>query len=813
MFRLNRYNRQKEYLKYTMPFARVISYDSKSIVLNKDGSIQTSFKYRGPDLDSAIMEQLAIMTQQLNQIFSALNTGWIMYFEAQRSASVSYADDVYFPDVVTRAIDEERRAFFSNGKHFESNYYATIYYMPPSDNEGRMKEFVVEGRKHKEITAEDNIDVFCKQTDKIFGIFQSLRIPVEYLTNDETLTYLHSCVSDNMKYIKMPQKDLLVDQFLYDTPLYGGLEPRIGKSHVRVIVPLKYPSATIFGLFNRLNQLDFSYRWITRFYCLSKRDAISALGTIKSGWNGKIRSLRSMAKELILGQESDNNINENAQMKFDEVKDAINATEQDITNYGYYSTSVIVMDKDPDVADTKAKVVEQTFVNLGLNAKIESLNSVDAFFGCIPGNVGHNVRRPMISCGNLVHMMPISDIWAGPSRNEHLSGPPLIYTQTTGNTPFRLSLHVKDVGHTFLVGPTGAGKSVHLNMIAAQFRKYKNSKVFIFDKGSSSIALTFGVGGNFFDLGNEDGSMSFQPLADVNIDKEKQWALEWLCDYARSENYKITPESKKFILDALNVLASYPTKLRTMTTFVSSVQDKDLRTVFTSLTNSGTYGKIFDSNKDSLTFSSWQTFEMEKLMQNKAIVGPTLMYIFHKIENMLRDNTDNGPTYIDLDEAWVFLDNEQFSKKIREWLKVLRKMNASVVFATQSVSDIVSSPIFATVLESCPSQIFLPNDKAIEKDLKEKYAAFGLNQRQIEIIANAIPKKQYYYVSPLGCRLYDLALEYCPFTLSYVGVSSADVKKCHQIIKEFGQEHFNDEWLKYKNISSDFINEKEEDEA
>ena len=116
-----------------------------------------------------------------------------------------------------------------------------------------------------------------------------------------------------------------------------------------------------------------------------------------------------------------------------------------------------------------------------------------------------------------------------------------------------------------------------------------------------------------------------------------------------------------------------------------------------------------------------------KLMSTPAIVGSTLMYIFHRIEQSLT----GAPTLIILDECWVFFDNEQFAQKIREWLKVLRKANASVVFATQSLTDIVESPIFSTVLESCPSQIFLPNDKALEESLKEKYFMFGLNQRQV----------------------------------------------------------------------------------
>ncbi|MGL5257598.1 MAG: hypothetical protein ACRC76_11200, partial [Proteocatella sp.] len=172
MYRQNRFKRKKECLKYSMPFARMTyapvsesellkDYDGDwanvpAIVLNKDGSLQASWSYRGPDLDSEIKERLAIMTAQLNNAFMALNTGWVIYFEAQRTPSSSYATDTYFPDVVTQGIDDERKNLFLDSQHFESNYYATVYWIPPSDQEGRMKEFVIEGKKHKKVTGNDH---------------------------------------------------------------------------------------------------------------------------------------------------------------------------------------------------------------------------------------------------------------------------------------------------------------------------------------------------------------------------------------------------------------------------------------------------------------------------------------------------------------------------------------------------------------------------------------------------------------------------------------------------------------------------------
>ena len=361
-----------------------------------------------------------------------------------------------------------------------------------------------------------------------------------------------------------------------------------------------------------------------------------------------------------------------------------------------------------------------------------------------------------------------------------------------------------DVGHTLVVGPTGAGKSVFLNTIEASFRKYKDARVFVFDKGASSLVLTHGTGGTFFDLGNEDtGALSFQPLSQIDDEKERQWALEWICDYVRQENLEITPERKQLLWDALEAVATSYTgenvRLRRMTTFVNAVQSVELKKALKPLCSDGPYGRIFDSDKDNLKLGSWQTFEMEKLMSTPQIVGTVLMYIFHRIEQSLRGE----PTIIVLDECWVFFDNEQFAMKIREWLKVLRKANASVIFATQSLTDIVNSPIFNTVLESCPSRVFLPNNDALEEGTAKNYALFGLNKRQIEIVASATKKLHYYYVSPYGSRLFQLALDACPVTLSYVAVNTKGVLEAKEIVRTYGKEEFNRRWLIRSHILED----------
>jgi type IV secretion system protein VirB4 len=302
----------------------------------------------------------------------------------------------------------------------------------------------------------------------------------------------------------------------------------------------------------------------------------------------------------------------------------------------------------------------------------------------------------------------------------------------------------------------------------AQFLRYPNAQVYIFDKGGSSVSLTAGVGGDYYNLGAEETDLYFQPLARVDLESEKKWAHEWLIAIAEREHVTITPEVKKTVWEALHSLAATPQEQRTMEALTVYLQSRELRDAFEPFTNRGAYGRLLDNARDSLRVSRWQTFEMESLMDSPSVVGPVLSYLFHR----LSERFDGSPTLLVLDEAWLFLDHPIFASKIREWLKTLRKLNVSVVFATQSLSDVHHSPIAATIKEACFTKIYLPNAVALQPDASQFYRLFGLNERQIEILAFATPKQDYYYTSPKGNRLFQLALD--ELALSYCSGASPE---------------------------------------
>jgi len=390
--------------------------------------------------------------------------------------------------------------------------------------------------------------------------------------------------------------------------------------------------------------------------------------------------------------------------------------------------------------------------------------------------------------------MPLSAVWAGPLRNDHLQGPPLMMTRTAGATPFRLNLHVGDVGHTLVVGPTGSGKSVLLATLAMQFRRYPGSRLYVFDKKRSIRATVLGLGGEHYDLGS-DADIAFQPLARIDEERERTWAAEWVCDLLLHEGIELNPDVKESVWSALQSLATAPSAERTLTGLSVLIQANRLRQALQPYTLAGPHGRLLDAERDRLRHNDIQAFETEQLMNAKSAVLPVLTYLFHRLE----ERFDGRPTLLNLDEAWIYLDSPLFASRLREWLKTLRSKNVSVVFATQSLADIQNSSIAPALIESCPTRIFLASPQAIEPHLRPLYESFGLNSRQIEIIAHAQPKRDYYYQSPLGNRLFELGLG--PIALAFAAAGRPeDQRDIDSIVAQSGSQGFAPRWLAHRSL-------------
>lgn len=794
MLNLREYARTPKKLFDYLPWAALVA---PGIVLNKDGSLQRSLRFRGPDLDSATPAELVGASARLNNALRRLGSGWALFIDAERLPAEDYPVGE-FPDGASALVDEERRAGFEEeAAHYVSSYVLTFLWMPPEDKASKGESWLYEGNQRSQIDAHAHVKSFTERTDQLLGLIETFMPKALWLDDEETLSYLHNCVSTKRQKVGLPEAPIYLDALLADEELTGGLEPRLGEHHLRTLSVIGFPGSTTPGLLDDLNRLAFPYRWTTRAICLDKADATRLLGKIRRQWFAKRKSVAAIIKE-VMTNEASVLLDSDAANKAEDADQALQELGADHVGAAYVTITISVWDKDPAQADAKLAAVSKAIEARNFTCISERINALEAWMGSLPGQVYANVRSFPVSTLNLAHLMPLSAIWAGPERNGHLDGPPLFLAKTQGSTPFRFVHHQGDVGHMLVVGPTGAGKSVLLAFMAMQFRRYRDAQIFAFDFGGSIRAATLAVGGAWQDLGGtiseSENPVTLQPLRGIDDPATKAWAADWIASILSHEGVDVDPETKEHIWTALSSLASAPEVERTITGLSILLQSQRLKQALLPYCLSGPWGNMLDADKEHLGSASVQAFETEGLI-GSAAAPAVLSYLFHRIEISLTGK----PTLIIIDEGWLALGDTGFGATLREWLKTLRKKNASVIFATQSLSDIDGSELAPALIESCPTRIYLPNDRALEPQITQIYRRFGLNDRQIEIIAHSAPKRDYYAQSAIGNRLFDLGLG--PVALAFCAASSkSDHCDIQQILDAHGADDFAQHWLEHRDL-------------
>ena len=500
---LKEYSEEKGKLSSYIPWICLID---KGVVLNKNGTLQKTLKYRGYDLDSSTVYELKNINAKLNDVIKRLGQGWSLNVEARRKRCADYIEaknEILAIDI----IEKERKLNFLENEHFESEYYLTIVQLIPTDNSKKVGEIFLEYAKKSEIL-DKTLENFNKEFKKILNLFKEIFLEVTELDDEETYTYLHSCVSTKTDKVIVPEIPYAMANYLCDSDLVGGLKPKLRGKEIRCISIQGFPNYTVPGFFDVLNRLNIPYRWITRFLILSKLEALSKMERkYKNIFSQRLSLFQRVYAELT-GEKEENSrkLNEDALNKANEVRTQIALTTGDYVSQGFYTCTLIVDGDSIDEVEERVDLISKTINNMGFITIEESINSVEAFLGSIPGNITNNIRMPILNTITLSHLLPVSSVWGGDSWNKHLNAPPLIYTKTKGSTPFRFNIHIEDIGHSAIVGPTGYGKSVLLGLIASSFIKYKDSRVYFFDKDLKIVEIKNEVSFSYNKKANREGS-------------------------------------------------------------------------------------------------------------------------------------------------------------------------------------------------------------------------------------------------------------------------------------------------------------------
>lgn len=783
--------------------AELLSYAylfNDQTVIHKDCAFSAHFRYVAQDVDSSTGSILDANAYAVFQALGLLDDGWMVETNLISVEDKKYASNQVFPDVVSALIDDARRFNFEqDNTFFKSTCYLSLNFAP-TDQLGKKLSKVMVDREEKTQSIDDEYNYFELTVDRFLTQFQKITAThLARLKADDLITFLHYCLTGQSQALRSPKVGYFLDSYLASTHFMAGVIPQIGKKWIKVLYIDDLPEATYPAILDELNYLGFEYRWSSRFIPLSKLTAEKQLKAIKNRWSNKAIGLIGSLKMTmgIMPQ-----VDEAAEDNKSRTLDAIKENSSGEVRYGFMTSVIVIMNEDREALENAASIITKTIETLNFKVRNETFNATEGYLGSLPGHGCYNLRKPLVDSLYVAHALPTSSVWQGslyaPCPFYPLQSPALLYLRTKGSRTFRFNLHVGDVGHFMVLGPTGTGKSTLLGLMGCQFRKYPRSRVIVFDKDYSNRSWLKSLSGDYFDV---YGGAPLAPLAmlasseegTIAFEAELTFLVQWLCELCELQKVPITPDKKDKIDHSVRALAK--SGIEHLRLDLLHIQDQDIRRAIDSF-NSGAIQQMMNGLEDHLGNNAVIGLEMGELLKlPESIYIPIVRIIFHRLTHLFHDRR---PTLLILEEAWSFLRHPIFEKMLEDWLLTLRKFNVAVGFISQNIEHVTSSRISGTIKESCPTKIYLPNHNIYDESVAKKYLDFGLNEQQIAIIGMAIPKQDYYVTSPLGNRLVQLDCD--PLTLAFIAVSKEKDLEAFSSIYKKDDNTWVLSWLRYKGL-------------
>lgn len=482
-----------------------------------------------------------------------------------------------------------------------------------------------------------------------------------------------------------------------------GVSPR---SFTAMVSVKDYAGQTAPGMFDELLRLPAEMT-ITQSFAFVDRQV--ALGKM----NLAIRRMRAAEDEALSLRE-----------ELVHAKDEVAAGR---AGYGEHHMTIAIHGPELDMLDRSVADVTASLSDLGIVATREDIALEPAYWAQFPANFGYIARRGLVSTTNFSGMASAHNFAMGRAEGNHW-GQAVTLLETTAAGPYFFNFHQGDLGNFTVIGPSGTGKTVILNFLLAQARKF-SPRIIFFDKDRGAELFIRAIEGRYDRL-HPDTSSGLNPLQIENNAANRQFLIDWLTLLAGGG----TVDEVAHIKDAVDANYTQPPQHRRLRYLVELFRgsarptSSDLWSRLKPWWGEGERAWLFDNERDHTDLSAATVgFDMTAILDDPITRSPAMMYLFHRVEQRL----DGTPTIIVVDEGWKALDDEIFVRRIKDWEKTVRKRNGIIGFATQSARDALDSKIASAIIEQAATQIFMVNSKARAEDYVD---GFGLTQHELDLI-------------------------------------------------------------------------------
>ena len=473
-----------------------------------------------------------------------------------------------------------------------------------------------------------------------------------------------------------------------------------------------------------------------------------------------------------------------AAMESDRLGSALVELESDGIAYGDLALTV-ALHGPLSVTESLDGDIRRIFTSHDAKVIREGYGQLPAWFSRMPAQPRRRqCRGVFLSAGAVASMAPIFGPPVGTPRSGHLKKAALAILETQWRTPYYYDLFKGDVGHTLVLGATGAGKSFALNFLLVQALQY-DPRILILDLGGSYRWLTQFLGGGYMELspeGEGGGGFRLRPFSLPAGERSFAFLAGWIARLLRIGGWTLSGQDPSEIRARVEDLYAFAPAQRTLSVLVHSLPSK-MWPALSRWHGDGAWGRYFDNaaDGDDLNFEDWQVIDMAGAAEHDDLCEAALFYLLERLRLALENPDETARVKLMVvDEAWKYLQDPAVLSYLAEAAKTWRKKNAALIIATQSAVDVTGTPGAEALLESMPTKLFLANP-----DLPDKAAeTFRLNPSELNTIRSLIPKRELYLRRTDAAGI--LRLEVDPASYWLYTSSPVDAHKRAEAVQKYG---------------------------
>ena len=710
------------------------------VVRTRDGLLMTMLKLEGFSFETADMSEINVRLLSRNDLVRTLANSRFALVSHVVRREVSPTIPSTFDNPLCREIDARYHAALGRRRMFVNDLYVTVVRRPLQGQAGTfdamMRRFLGRRTDGGEDAAEQaaltelrDATTAIRETLGPYGARLLGVTEREGVWSSEPLEFLIQLVNGGipqpMHLPRMPLNEALARKRLFfgrNAIEFRGGSPEDTRFGALLSIR-EYPAQTGPGSLDNLLKVPHAFIATQSFAIIDRPEAQ--------------RQIDRVARQVDMSDEAGSVVADH----LDEARDELLASE---ALYGEHHMTVMCLGRTMAEVNATVTAAGAALTDRSVIWAREDLSCEPAFWSQLPGNFAYIARKSIISSKNFAGFVSLHNYPSGrPDGNQW--GPAISVFETASQTAYFYNHHVRDLGNFTVVGPSGSGKTVFLSFISAQSQRVlPRPKLVFVDKDRGCEIFIRALGGRYEVLkpGEPTG---FNPLALADTGPNRAFLFQLLGFMLRPRAGELSAGEEQVIRNAINALMAAGPEGRTLTAFRELLRgriratDDDLTSRLEGWIRPEQRGWLFANPTDTFDVSRIFGFDMTSVLDDPAVRTAALMYLFHRIEEMLTGE----PVMIFLDEGWRLLDDAVFAHFIKDKLKTIRKQNGIVGFGTQSAADIVRSGSANTLIEQTSTNIFFPNAKADDESYRR---AFRLSGREVRWIRETVPESRSFLI-------------------------------------------------------------------